>query len=115
MPLYVSDSGAEKRGPPIVATLVSGVLGDADLGAFDLDGDGVEELIVATEDGLILTLRDDKIKPYSKSQGLVFDRIVDFDQDGRPDLVLKYFLEQIGTEESDTICRALRRASRGGR
>lgn len=89
VPLYVSDSGAEKRGPPIVATLVSGVLGDADLGAFDLDGDGVEELIVATEDGLILTLRDDKIKPYSKSQGLVFDRIVDFDQDGRPDLVLR--------------------------
>lgn len=34
---------------------------------------------------------------------------------GRPDLVLKYFLEQIGTEESDTIRRALRRASRGGR
>ncbi len=31
---------------------------------------------------------------------------------GRPDLVLKYFVEQMGNEESDTIRRALRRISR---
>jgi len=88
-PVHVSDSGAVKRGAPIVTTLFSGVLGDKALAAFDLDGDGVEELIVATEDGVVLTLKDDKISSYSKSKGLVFDRIVDFDQDGRPDLVLR--------------------------
>lgn len=34
---------------------------------------------------------------------------------GRPDVVLKYFVEQIGDNESDTIRRALRRAPRGRR
>lgn len=34
---------------------------------------------------------------------------------GRPDLVLKYFVEQIGTDESETIRRALRRGTRGRR
>ena len=34
---------------------------------------------------------------------------------GRPDLVLKYFVEQMGRDESETIRRALRRVSRSRR
>ena len=34
---------------------------------------------------------------------------------GRPEIVLRYFVEQIGNRESETIRRALRRAPRGGR
>ena len=34
---------------------------------------------------------------------------------GRPDLVLKYFVEQMGNDESETIRRALRRVSRSRR
>ena len=34
---------------------------------------------------------------------------------GRPDLVLRYFVEQIGNRESETMRRALRRAPRGDR
>ena len=88
-PVHVSDAGVVKRGAPLATTLVSGTLADQALAAFDLDGDGVEELIVAAEDGAVFTLKDDKISSYSKSKGLIFDRIVDFDQDGRPDLVLR--------------------------
>ncbi len=34
---------------------------------------------------------------------------------GRPDLVLRYFVEQMGNDESETIRRALRRVSRSRR
>lgn len=34
---------------------------------------------------------------------------------GQPDIVLKYFVEQMGHDESETIRRALRRVPRSGR
>lgn len=87
-PVFITDSGAVKRGARVVANL-SGSLADSDTGTFDLDGDGAEEALFAVNDGVILTFKSDAISVYPNSAGLVFEKLVDFDQDARPDLVLR--------------------------
>ncbi|MFO0590083.1 MAG: VCBS repeat-containing protein [Polyangiaceae bacterium] len=93
VPIFVTDAGAVTRGTKVSETFFgagSGGSGEGRIGTFDLDGDGTEELIAALGKGVVLSLKDGKISTYSKFKDTAFQRIVDFDQDGRPDLLLSH-------------------------
>lgn len=89
-PVHVSDKGVKVTGMAFTAGRAGLTSNDSDqAGAYDLDGDGEEELLVALGGaGQALTFRDGKVSVYAASKDIAFEGLVDADGDGRPDLLL---------------------------
>lgn len=90
VPVFVTDAGVVTRAAPLSDTFYSAGPSEEQIGTFDLDGDGSEELLAGIGKGAILSFKDGKISPYSKYTGAPFRAIVDVDQDSRPDLFLQH-------------------------
>lgn len=88
-PMFVTASGAVKKGDAFeITTFFDRAPSSLDVGAFDFDGDGQDELLSSFGSSKILTVKGDQVVPYPPADRLAFRKVADIDEDGRPDLVL---------------------------
>lgn len=89
VPTFVTSAGKALSGSAFaVTTFYERAPSSLDVGAFDFDGDGSDELISSFDHPVILTVKGDQVVPYAPADKLSFSKIADIDQDGRPDLQL---------------------------